>query len=143
MITDSVVAGYLAFSINPVSMMVLRKLGKMNYKIPGGSIFAPLAFISSSLIAFWSGWPSVPYSVLLLLIALIVFSFKYKLFGNVKNAIWYIVYIGFITGMTYIGSDGALSIIPFLYASGIIALVSLGFYFWGYISGLKEGEKVE
>lgn len=142
-ITDSVVAGYIAFSINPVSMMVLRRLGKVNYRIPGGPVIAPLAFMFSSMIAFWSGWPSVPYAVLLLLIALIVFSFKYKIIGNVKNAIWYIVYIAFITLMTYIGSDGALTIIPFIPASIIVAVVSLAFYFWGLYSGLKEGEKIE
>ncbi|QKR00654.1 APC family permease [Metallosphaera tengchongensis] len=142
-ITDSVVAGYIAFALNPVSMQVLRNRGKIGYKLPGGALTAPLAFISSSLIAFWSGWPSVPYAILLIFIAVLIFSLKYKIIGNVRNSVWYIAYIAFITLITYIGSDGALSIIPFLTASLITAVASLGFFFWGVRSGLKETETVK
>ncbi|WP_256202110.1 APC family permease [Sulfuracidifex metallicus] len=66
LISDATVAGYIGFATNPVALMVLRKQGATNYKVTAGSIIAPIAFIASGLIVFWSGWPAVPYSVVIL-----------------------------------------------------------------------------
>ena len=139
LITDSVVAGYLGFSVNPVAMMVLRKQGISRKIIPGGAIIAGIAFASASLIVFWSGWPLVPYAVLLLTIGSVIFGVIYKIKENFTNSLWYIVYIAFLTLMSYIGSDGALNLINFYLASAIVAIVSVAvFYPWGVISGMKE-----
>ncbi len=131
LISDSVVAGYIGFSANPVAMQALISKGKIKPIIPASNVFSVLAFISASLIIYWSGWPSVPYAVLLLLIASVVFSIIYKVKEDVMNSIWYIVYIGFLTLMTYIGDNGALSLINFYEASAITAVGSLIFYYWG------------
>jgi amino acid transporter len=139
LITDSVVAGYLGFAVNPVAMIVLKKRGKTKNVIPLSEIMGGIAFASASLIAFWSGWPLVPYAVLLLAIGSVVFGVIYRVKDDFKNAIWYITYIGFITLMSYIGDDGALSLINFYLASLIVAVVSvLVFYPWGIYSGIRE-----
>ncbi len=147
LIEDAVVAGYLGFSVNPVAMVVSRKQGVTKFKIPGGSIIAPLAFMSAALIVFWSGWITVYYAVILLTAAVIIFGIIIPLvrgtskrdLKHFKNSIWYILYIVFLFLMTYIGSDGALNIINFYYATAIVVLVSLiVFYPWGVLSGLKQ-----
>ncbi|MCH1771227.1 MULTISPECIES: APC family permease [Metallosphaera] len=137
LISDAVVAGYLGFAVNPVAMMAMRK--KYEYKLKGGPIIAALAFVFSSLIAFWSGWPSVPYSVIIIAIAVGIFGAVYRAFENVFNSLWYIAYIAFITLMTYIGSDGALSLINFYLASALVAVISVAVFFpWGIISAKRD-----
>lgn len=144
LISDSVVAGYLGFATNPIALVVLRRQGVTKYKIPLGNVISAIAFVGSSLIVFWSGWPAVPYSVLLLTIASAVFAAIGKATKDFKESIWYMTYIAFLTIMTYIGSDGALNIIPFIDATIITALVSLAvFYPWGIISGLKKENYLE
>uniref|UniRef100_A0A2U9ISP1 Amino acid transporter n=1 Tax=Metallosphaera hakonensis JCM 8857 = DSM 7519 TaxID=1293036 RepID=A0A2U9ISP1_9CREN len=139
LISDAVVAGYLGFAVNPVAMMALRK--SFQYKLKGGPIISVIAFASASLIAFWSGWPSVPYSVILITVAVGVFGAIYKGFQNTLNSLWYMAYIGFITLMTYIGSDGALSLVNFYVASALVALLSVAIFFpWGVLSSKKNIE---
>ncbi|ARM76913.1 APC family permease [Acidianus manzaensis] len=128
LISDSVVAGYLGFSANPVAMQALISKKKINPIIPFPSAVALLAFIFSSLIIFWSGWPSVPYAVLLLTAASIIFSAIFKIKEDVINAIWYITFIAFLTFLTYINSVG---IVNFYEGSLIAAVSSIGFFFWG------------
>ncbi|MEM3320181.1 MAG: APC family permease [Metallosphaera sp.] len=137
LISDAVVAGYLGFAVNPVAMTVLRK--NFTYRLKGGRVISIIAFISASLIAFWSGWPSVPYSVIIIAVAVALFGSIYKGFRNVYNSLWYIAYILFITIMTYIGSDGALSIINFYQATALVALISAILFFpWGVKSAIRD-----
>lgn len=147
LIEDAVVAGYLGFSVNPVAMIVSRRQGVTKYRIPGGSIIAPIAFASAALIIFWSGWVSVYYAVILLTGAAAIFGVILPLVRETAgrdlryflNSLWYIAYIAFLTVMTYIGSDGALNLIPFNYATLITVVVSLVvFYPWGVLSGLRQ-----
>ncbi len=152
LIEDAVVAGYLGFSVNPVAMVVTRRQGVSKYKIPGGTIISGLAFISAALIIFWSGWITVYYAVIILSAAVLIFGVIIPLirgtakrdFKNFPNSLWYIVYIAFLTVMTYIGSDGALNIINFYEATAIVAIVSIAVFFpWGILSGLKQRLKEE
>lgn len=137
LISDAVVAGYLGFAVNPVAMFAMRK--QFKYKLPGGQIIAPLAFIFSSLIAFWSGWPAVPYSVAVIALGSAIFGAIYKVRQKVFNSLWYIFYMLFITLMTYIGSDGALSLLNFYLATAIVTIVSVVVFFpWGIKSALKD-----
>jgi len=54
-------------------------------------------------------------------------------------SLYLILIIGFITLQSYIGDDGALSLINFYLASLIVAVVSvLVFYSWGIYSGIRE-----
>jgi amino acid transporter len=147
LIEDAVVAGYIGFSVNPVALIVTRRQGQAKYKLPGGNIIAPIAFAGAALIIFWSGWITVYYAVLILTGAVIVFGLilpaarhtAQRDLKNVMNSVWYIFYIIFLLVMTYIGSDGALSILSFYVATLVTVVVSLVvFYPLGILSGLKN-----
>jgi malate/lactate dehydrogenase len=51
-IEDATVAGYIGFATNPVAIMVpkFQKTGK--YRIPRGSVIAPIAYPVASLMVF-------------------------------------------------------------------------------------------
>jgi hypothetical protein len=115
--------------VNPGVMGSLWRRGVIKNKLT--PVVSPLAFISSSLIVFWSGWPLVPYAVILLTAGSLIFGAIYKVKEDFVKSLWYIGDIAFLTIMTYIGSDGALNLINFYEASAIVSVVSLIFYFLG------------
>lgn len=140
LLADAVSAGYLGFAAIPVAMMVTRRQGitRKEYRIRGGAILAPVAMGVSSLIAYWSGWPDEPYSALLILSASLVFG----VLGNARegffNSLWYLGYIGFVTLIVAIGSQGLYNIIPAYIAPFVVfAGTILVFYPAGIFSGLK------
>ncbi len=143
LITDAVVAGYLGFAVNPVAMLALRRQGRRG-SVRGGTVLATLAFGAAGLIAFWSGWPSVPYAVALLAVGSIVFGAVYHVRGGFKNAIWYIAFILFLTAMTYINSGMAKPLITLDQGSIIVAVVSMAVFLpWGVASRLPQTQTDE
>lgn len=136
LIGDAVVAGYMGFAVNPVIMLALRKDGR-EIRIKNGKFVAVVAFAVVSLIIYWSGWPSVPYAVVLLAIFTIVFGLIYKVKDGFKNSVWYIVYILFLTLMTYVGKEKFVNIDV---GSLIVIVVSLAVFLpWGVASRIKDG----
>ena len=140
LLVDSVVAGYLGYSIAPFSMLNSRRRGSpIERRITKGKIsgyvIGYFAFLAASLIVFWSGWPADPYAILILTIGVVVLSLAYKVKGSLKNAGWFIAYIAFMLLMSYIGSVGAKSILSFLDATILVIVIAsvvffpLGLYF--------------
>jgi len=63
----------------------------------------------------------------------------YRIREGWRDGLWYVGLIAFLTFMTYVGSDGALRIIPYVWATAITAAASVAlFYPLGLVSGLKE-----
>ncbi len=146
LLTDAVVAGYIGFAVTPIAMIVSRRQGttKKEDMMPAGMAIAAIAFVGSALISFWSGWPSVPYAILILTITMVAFGIAFRIREHLMNAIWYIAFIAFILFMTYIGSDGALNVIPFFESTIIVTVVSVLIFFpWGILSGLKTAYRIE
>lgn len=137
-ISYALVGGYIGYSYSAVSMIAARRQGLTKQRVPLGNIAAIAAFATGGLIVFWSGWPSVPYSVAIIAGAVLIFSIIFKVRRNFKNSLWSIFYIAFLLLMTYIGSVGALSVISFYYASLIVLVVSVVIFFpLGVLSALK------
>lgn len=154
-IDDATAAGYLGLVVNPIALMVTRRQGvtRDDQKVRGMTILAPLSVGLSSPIVFWTGWPSEPYAVALVAVASVFFGILSRVRIGAKNAIWYVVYIAFMTVMTMIASDGFTgptvsllgyhgplgALIPFTWGTLIVMMVAIAvFYPWGVLSGFKE-----
>lgn len=138
-ITDAVIGYYIGYLPQMAALSVTRKQGISQYKMRGNTIFAALGFTFVGLIVYWSGWPSVPYSEIIIIIGVIIFASYYRITDRFKNAIWLMIFFPFSVIMAYIGSNGALNIIPFWLSTIIVAVVMLGiFYPWAYYSGLEK-----
>lgn len=109
LINDAVVAGYMGFAVNPPVMIAMRRQGRQGF-FKHATVIAVIAFACASAIIYWSGWPSVPYATVLLAIAVIVFGLIYRVKEHARHAIWYVVYILFMTAMTYAGNRGLFNI---------------------------------
>ncbi|MFP3492575.1 MAG: APC family permease [Vulcanisaeta sp.] len=140
-IEEAVVAGYLGFSIVPVSLVVSRRQGLSGiYKVPAPYVIGALAFIFATWIVYWSGWPATPYGVLLVFVLSIIFAIAYKVRGAFKNSIWYIVYMLVMVLMTYIGqtAGGPVPILKFPWDMVVVTILAIVFYVWGIYSGLPK-----
>ena len=140
-IEEAVVAGYLGFSVVPVSLVVSRRQGLSGiYKVPAPAVIGALAFIFATWIIYWSGWPATPYGVLLVFILSIIFGVIYKVKAGLKNAIWYIVYMLVMVLMTYIGqtAGGPVPILKFPWDMVTVTILAIVFYVWGIYSGLPK-----
>ena len=143
LITDGVVAGYIAYAVNPVSMLVVHRQGGSKPSI-GRSVLAALAVASASLIIYWSGWPAVPYAVILLGVLSVVFGAVYKVREGLVNSLWYVAYIGFLVLMTWVGSVGGQTLVTVDTGSVIVAVVSIAVFLpWGVASRLPQLGDVE
>ncbi|MCY0871305.1 MAG: APC family permease [Acidithiobacillus caldus] len=146
LIGDAVVAGYIGFAINPPIMIALRKQGRHGKfrSETVSTVVAALAFASASLIIYWSGWPSVPYAAVLVLLLSVVFGYFSGVKKGMSNSIWYIAYIVFLSLMTYLGSQGALKVFSMPVASGIVVLLSLLIFLpWGVASRMEVSQQIK
>jgi len=146
LIGDTVVAGYIGFAINPPIMIALREQGRhRKFRSEGiTTLIAALAFASASLIIYWSGWPSVPYAAILVLLLSIVFGYISGVKKGLANLIWYVGYIAFLTLMIYLGSQGALKVFSMPLASGIVVLISLLIFLpWGVASRMEVSQQIK
>lgn len=142
LMNDAVVAGYLGLATNPVVMFALRRNGrKPKVSVWGAPVFAVLAFASVSLIVYWSGWPSVPYSVALITLGVLIFGLAHKVKHQFKNAVWYMVYILFLTVMTYLSGKVAPKTFNIDVGSAVVVIVSLLVFLpWGIASRMDVAE---
>ncbi|HKJ96438.1 MAG TPA: APC family permease [Thermoplasmataceae archaeon] len=148
-IVDATVAGYLGFSTHPVAMIVQRRQGITTkaQKFRGAYIFGPIAMGVSSLVVYWSGWPSDPYAMLLILFGILIFGIPMRAFEQIRNSLWYMFYFVFLLLIVVfshtVGPEQLFGIqvgyIPFVWGTLIVFLTTtLVFFPWGVLSGLKE-----
>lgn len=104
----------------------------------GMGVVAPIAFVVSGLILYWSGWSQVWLSVLLFLIALPLAAFvmmrDHRIFTPkvLVHGLWFFIYMLFIMAASAIGSFGGTGWVPSPVDSIAVAVISAGFYWWGY-----------
>jgi len=121
-------------------MLGLRRNGQGG-RLRGGPVIAAIAFAVVSLIIYWNGWPSVPYAMALKTLGRLVFGLVYKVGEGVENAVWYMVYIVFLTGMTYVGGIGKQILFNIDVGSLIVVAVSLAVFLpWAVASRLPRSE---
>ena len=137
LIGDAVVAGYMGFAVNPPALLALRRLGHQGYLKNSAvvNVVAVVAFASASAIIYWSGWPDVPYAMILLVLASLIFGLVYRVKEHFANAVWYMVYLLFLTGMTYLGGPAGVFNIDL--GTAIVVVVALVVFLpWGVASRL-------
>lgn len=142
-------ATLIAYLTGPVTVIALRKISP-NMKRPFGPKYmkwlAPTAFVLTSLAIYWSMWPTTVQVIFVIALGLPVYIYyevKYQqsnLKEQLTHAWWLIVYMIFISLMSYVGSSGfgGQDWIKYPFDFAVIIVVSLIFYFWGVNSSLKK-----
>ncbi|SMD30261.1 APC family permease [Picrophilus oshimae] len=77
----------IAYVVGPASINILRRTApdvERPFTLRGSSVIAPVAFIFTFLVIYWSGWPLSGEVVIVTLAGLLMFFFLYLLSGNEK-----------------------------------------------------------
>ncbi|MDP9723725.1 amino acid transporter [Priestia aryabhattai] len=144
------VALILSYAIAPISsaaFMVNAKDLEKPFKLRGMSIIGPLSFIFASFIVYWSGWKTISWlltSQLVMFVIYLIFA-KYvpknevSLRQQIKSTWWLVAYYIIMLFISYIGSfGGGKGLIDTPVDLIIIAVVSLGIYYWAKYTGLPK-----
>lgn len=142
-------ATLIAYLTGPVTTIALRKIAP-NLKRPFGPKYmvwlAPTAFVLTSLAIYWSMWPTTIQVIFVIALGLpvyIYYEIRYQhsnLKDQLKHAWWLIVYMIFISIMSYVGSTGfgGRDFIKYPLDFVVIIVASLLFYWWGVKSSRTE-----
>lgn len=149
-IAASTSAKALTFIVGPVSLIALRhKLPNMKrpFFLKGAAVMAPLAFMSATLIVYWSSWQVVSILVPIIVPAIVFYfafvdkdpRFQNSIKTDVRAGAWMVGYFVFMLVMSFIGSYGPASggWIPAPWDTAVAAIGSLAFYYWGIASALE------
>lgn len=104
----------------------------------GMGLVAPLSFVISGLILYWSGWSQIWLSVLLFAVSLPIGVFVMmrdrKVFTPklLLRGAWFFVFMVFILVASSVGSFGGADLIHGPWDSFLVAIASALFYWWGY-----------
>ncbi len=129
----------LSYGIGPVVLLSLRRtMPEANrprpFRVPAANILAPITFIISNLIVYWSNVKTLSFIMALIGAALIVFLgwrvIKRERLSTLpwKNTWWVFPYLGGLWLLDFIGSKsmtGGLDYLRFPYDVGVVAVFSL------------------
>jgi amino acid transporter len=129
----------------PTSLAVFRKVApdlKRPFRLPAAGVLAPTAFVVASLVVYWATWPYTAYSFAAILLGLLLFLYTRR--GKVRSSLkrrslWTIAYSVVMITLSLLGSFGR-DLIEFPYDFVLVAIISLGFYFWGVRDVSSTGE---
>lgn len=147
-------ATLIAYATGPVTVMAFRKL-RPNYTRPVHSklmpVIAPLTFVIAGLAIYWAMWPTTVQVIFAILLGLPIYMYYDRKNGQIswkrqlKSGGWLLVYLAFLSAMSYAGSKGfnGQDWIKYPYDFLIIIVVSLVFYYWGLASRMPDSPDLE
>lgn len=120
----------LSFGSGPLALLAMRKqlpAKKRPYFLPWANVFCFLAFWSSNLIVFWSGWDKVWKIMVAILIGYVVLALHEWRYSNktpkleLKSGSWVIFWLTGLTIISYLGNFPTLE-----HQAGNLGLLKLG-----------------
>lgn len=147
-ITGSTLIAYLT---GPVTVISLRKMAP-DLKRPFAprylSWLAPFSFILASMAIYWTMWPTTIQVILVIAMGLPIYlyyeiRYQHRSWqGQLRGATWLIVYLVFISFMSYLGDKGfgGRGSIQYPLDLVVIAIVSYLFFLWGVASREQQVE---
>lgn len=127
----------LTFSIGSISLLGFRhvRLGSDRSRLPGMSILAPLAFVVSTLVIYWSAWSELSKTIPVLAAGLLWYVFIHirgsYTRADIRGGLWLVVYIVVTYALSAIGSFDGAGWISTPWDTIIVALVGIICYVWG------------
>lgn len=138
------VAFMVAYALGPVAFGVLRVTAsevERPFRLRGGGLWSPLAFVLASMLLYWSKWPFTGETLGVLFAGAIVYA-GYVLAGrrsatSVRYGAWLIVYLVAMAALSFLGAKrfGGVGVIPFGWDILAVAAVSMAIYRWGIRQG--------
>jgi amino acid transporter len=135
-------ASVLMYAGAPLSFGVFRKRlphAARPFRLPGGEVLSPLAFIISGLIILWSGWSTdwklgvgIVLGYLVLWLSRVLHLNAHEPVLHWRAAQWLPAYLIGLGVIVYLSPYGPLTtpVIPLWWDMAVTAAFSLGIYYW-------------
>ncbi len=136
------VATVISYITGPVAVMSLRRLAPdmpRPVQLKAMPVIAPIAMVFGSLVLYWAKWPLTGKVILLMAAGLPIWAFyelrkpMSQLKPHLKAGVWMVAYLFVMAFVSYIGNKdyGGQGYLPQGWDLLVVALIGLGFYFWG------------
>lgn len=143
------VAMIISYVTGPVSAAVLRRTEPdvpRPSRISGLPVLAPLGFVAASLLLYWSRWPLTGEVIGIVALGIpiyVYYTWKQRGLGfspHERGGVWLVAYLGWIALLSALGSHtfGGYGVLPYGVDMVVVAVTSLGFYYWGVRSGWRN-----
>jgi amino acid transporter len=113
--------------------------------IPGVRWIAPVSFIVSTEIIYWSTWHDLRLALPLTLVGVPIFLLvrdrDRPLADEVGIGAWLVVYVGALLVFSTLGTFGGSAVIKAPYDSIVVGAAALGVYAWAVWSGARHVER--
>lgn len=135
----------LSYAPGPLSLAIFRVKYPNHprpYRLPWVQVWAPFAFVVSSLMIYWSGWASVRILMPSVFVGLLLLFFYARhariTASDVKHGIWLPIFQLVIMAVSYLGSIdfGGSNVLAAPWDSIVMVVVAIIFYYWGFRSGV-------
>ncbi|EEH94861.1 amino acid permease [Citrobacter portucalensis] len=132
----------LSYAIAPVTAAGLRRNAPdlpRPFRVRAFRIIGPVSFVISALIVFWSGWGTLSWLLGLQIVMFVVYVLckskvpvhTVSLAQQVKSSLWLIAFYALIMLFSWLGSFGGTGVIGHPWDTVVVAVMSLGIYYWG------------
>lgn len=128
-------ATVLMYAFAPVSFAALRRTDpdrERPYRLRAGGVLAPVAFIASDLIVYWSGWKTDAKLFLAVLAGFVLLALSYLTKANPRRpriqwrpALWIGPWLGGMALISWLGQFDGRGVIPFWVDIVVVAVFSL------------------
>jgi amino acid transporter len=137
------------YAVAPISAYALRRNAPdlpRPFYLKGISVIGPISFIIASLILYWAGWHTLSWLLALQLLMFVIYLLarrwvptdQVSLAQQVKSSWWLVSYYVVILVLSYLGSFDGINLIKSPWDQVLVALASVGIYYWGGRSGLAQ-----
>ncbi len=144
--TFGTTATVFTYVVGPTALVALRRHApelRRSFRTPMARVVAPVAFVMSSLIVYWTTWPYTGYSLAAFILGLVVFMLTRPggthRSGEVRKGVWIVVYSVALTIVSYVGSYG-IGLVPFPVDFGVVAVLGAACFYWGASNGFQTDE---
>ena len=141
-------ATVLTYIMGPVSLHAFRKTAPdldRPYRLKGYQVISPLAFVIASLIVYWTGLHTDSWLLGSQIVMFVIFFFiknahsTITMAQQIKSSAWLIAYYVAMLIFSFLGTfDGGANILAGPYDQIVVAVVSLGIYYWGVNTGIQN-----
>lgn len=132
----------LSYALAPVTAAGLRRNApdlKRPFYVRGFAVLAPLSFIISALIVYWSGWGTVSWLLGLQIAMFVVYVLckkfvpvdKVSFQQQVFSSFWLIGFYALMMAASYLGTFGGRGIVPEPWDTLMVAVIALLVFYWG------------
>jgi amino acid transporter len=146
-------ASVLMYAAAPLSLGTFRYRlpGAIRpFRLPGAAVIAPIGFVCSSLIIYWSGFETLWKLGVAIVLGYIVIGMYNSDRPEVAKIDWtrsswigaYLLGMGIISWQGQFGPDNTYRI-PFWWDIGIVAVFSLVIYYWAIYKGSQTTVEIE